>query len=410
MRSVLVLDGERSSTLAIVRSLGRKGLRVDVGSRAKHAIAASSKFCSDQFEYPDPLLNVPGFQNTILNRVRQYAYSLVIPVTDETIFPLMGIRQSVEARSPLAMSSNDGISIAASKSRTCELAATLGIPLPKTYVIRNIDDLTTAKHQLSYPVIIKPDVSRAWSPDGKGHRLSVRHGFDEEQLKEVISGFLSFGPVVLQELVFGEGVGLGILASQGQVIFAFQYRMLHEVPVTGGVSSYTISERLDTTLLNYASFLMKALRWDGVAQIDFMRQRNTGELFLIEVNGRFWASLPLPIVAGADFPWYLVDMMLDHRRNFTPSYKIGVRCRNLLLELAWLKGALWAKRRANKILWYPSYPSILIDCLRFFNPMEHWDTLDLRDPLPAITDIHNISSHILIRMHTWARNISTEAQ
>src|SRR5262245_7532161 len=115
---VLILDGDRVSALAVVRSLGRRGLRTEVGSSKSRPLAALSRYCSDRFVYPDPLVDVLGFQEAILARLRQRSYSIVIPVTDLTICPLMEIRESAEELSPLAMAPNTALSWALSKSRT----------------------------------------------------------------------------------------------------------------------------------------------------------------------------------------------------------------------------------------------------------------------------------------------------
>ena len=386
-KSVLVLDGEWPSALAIVRSLGRKGLHVEVGSSRPDPLAALSKFCSRNFVYPDPLVDIDGFRKTLLEQLKRYSYSLVIPVTDMAICPLMDIRGSVEALSALAMASNESISLALSKSRTIEMAQTLGIPIPKTLIIRNIAELHSGEHGLTYPVVIKPDRSKTWMSDGRGLDLSVKYAFNAKDLSEKVSMLPQQYPVVLQEYVYGEGVGIGVLARKGGIAFSFQYRRLHEVPLTGGPSSYRISEPVDPRIASFASSLLKSLCWDGVAMIEFKRNRESGKLHLMEINGRFWGSLPLAVAAGADFPFYLVELLLHNRCDFPTEYKVGFRCRQLSREFQWLKAAIFRKREANPIIRFPSYRSILFDALRLINPAERSDTLDLWDPRPGIADL-----------------------
>jgi carbamoylphosphate synthase large subunit len=53
--------------------------------------------------------------------------------------------------------------------------------------------------------------------------------------------------------------------------------------------------------------LLKALKWHGVAMVEF-RLRPDGTPVFLEVNGRFWTSLALAVHAGADFPVLLAKL------------------------------------------------------------------------------------------------------
>ena len=392
---VLVLDGEWPSALAIVRSLGRRGLQVDVGSSKTHSFAGLSRYCRHNFVYPDSLVDVSGFRVALMEQIRKCSYSLVIPVTDLTIYPLMELRESVEALSSLAMASNEALTVTFSKSRTYDLARSLGIPIPRTVIINEMNGLQLVEDKLTFPMVVKPDRSKAWFGNGTGRDVAVAYAFNHGELNAYVMPFLKMGPVVLQEYVRGEGVGIGALATRGETVFAFQYRRLHEVPLTGGASSYRVSEAINTQLITYVSSLLKALSWDGVAMVEFKMARETGMSNLLEINGRFWGSLPLAVVAGADFPSYLFDLMVHQRRKFSTFYKVGVRCRQLSSELKWLKEIRTKRRMTNAIIQIPSYRSILLDSCRLLNPAEFTDTFDCGDPRPGINDIYKLTRDII---------------
>ncbi|MCZ6673420.1 MAG: hypothetical protein O7C75_10845, partial [Verrucomicrobia bacterium] len=187
LKPVLVLDGERESALAIVRSLGRKGLRVEVGSSRANPIAALSKYCSGHFIYPDPLEDLPGFQKALLEELEQRSYSLVIPVTDLTICPLMEIRDSVEGLARLAMASNEALALALSKSHTYDLASTFGVPIPKTVIVRDVEESHGLQDRLTYPAVIKADRSKIWPSNGRGQDISVAYVFTPKELNARVS-------------------------------------------------------------------------------------------------------------------------------------------------------------------------------------------------------------------------------
>jgi predicted ATP-grasp superfamily ATP-dependent carboligase len=66
--------------------------------------------------------------------------------------------------------------------------------------------------------------------------------------------------------------------------------------------------------------------------VEFKRTEK-GELFLMEVNARFWGSLQLAIYAGVDFPWLLYR--LGHGASGEPvrEYRTGIKNRWLLGDL-----------------------------------------------------------------------------
>src|SRR4029453_10687251 len=93
-----------------------------------------------------------------------------------------------------------------------------------------------------------------------------------------------------------------------ELLQVFQHRRLHELPLSGGGSTYRVSQAVDQRLRDYASALMAALDWTGVAMVEFRVDRQTGDAVLMEINGRFWGSLPLSSRAGLAFAKDLSDL------------------------------------------------------------------------------------------------------
>jgi hypothetical protein len=84
-----------------------------------------------------------------------------------------------------------------------------------------------------------------------------------------------------------------------------------------------VSEPVDPALLAAVEPLAKAARLDGVAMFEFRVDRRRGRHVLLEVNPRFWGSLPLAVAAGADFPALWWDLAV-HGREGAGAYRAGV--------------------------------------------------------------------------------------
>ena len=63
--------------------------------------------------------------------------------------------------------------------------------------------------------------------------------------------------------------------------------------MTGGASSYRESVALDARLLEDSVRLLQALRWTGLAMVEF--KVGADGYHLMEINGRVWGSLPLAV-------------------------------------------------------------------------------------------------------------------
>lgn len=391
MPSVLVLDADQSSALAIVRSLGRKGLEVHVASADAAPLCARSRHAAAVHRYPDPLTREADFVEWLEQATRAQRFELVIPVTERTVVPLMKARQRF-APSLLALAPDEALKCAIDKDRTIALAESLGISVPVSRVVRALHELDDARAGLEFPIVVKP--LRSFGTDAARRvQLAVSYAFNAEELRSQAAAALRYGEVILQEYFVGQGVGVELLAADGEVVQAFQHRRLHEVPLTGGGSSLRISEAPAPQLLEAAARLMKALRWHGVAMVEFKHRPADGAYRLMEINGRFWGSLPLAVAAGADFPATLHELMTTGRVAPRKPARAGVVCRHLARDLDWLEHVV---RRAAPpgLAQLPSAGQVLRDWLLVLSPRHRFDVQSLSDPWPGMVDL----GHIVQRM------------
>ena len=118
---------------------------------------------------------------------------------------------------------------------------------------------------------------------------------------------------------------------------------------------------------------------------------------LMEVNGRVWGSLPLAVKSGMDFPAGLADLYLGGppTEDGPPdtSYALGVRSRNLDLEVVWIGSALRKARR------YPGLPApgrreAIGAALRLLYPGDGFDVLTREDLRPGLVELARIAGKV----------------
>jgi len=383
---VLVLDGNENQAVAAVRSLARAGHRVFVGASTSWSKAGWSRDAEGSFTYPAPQDDALAFVHCVAGQAAREPGTLVLPMTERTTLPLSLNRDVIYATDArMVLPPHETVLRAFDKQETTRLAQSLGIAVPQTFMITGDDEARRAAAALPYPVVLKPRSSEEVTATGNvratGSPRYARNADEFITAYQAISRRCS--AVLVQEFVEGAGAGYFALMNAGELRMEFAHRRIRDVRPTGSGSALRESVRPDPRVKDAALAILRALRWHGVAMVEF-RQRPDGTPVFLEVNGRFWNSLALAVYAGADFPRLLADMA-EHG-DVAPSldYQVGLRCRWLLGDARHLAAVLRGPPKTFTGR-FPSRWRTLVDVLTPVPGTRH-DNFTLDDPLPEIAD------------------------
>jgi predicted ATP-grasp superfamily ATP-dependent carboligase len=397
-RHVLVTDAGRGSAVAFIRSLGSRGWDVTAADSRRRSPGWRSRYTTHRLIYPDPVTHADAAVATILEATSRGGIELVLPITDEIGLPLSAARDRFDGIAKLALPDPESLAVAHDKGRTLELAASVGVPVPPTVSVQTADDALSAVFDLGWPVVIKPQTSREHRESGTVDAFTVSYAADEATLRTRVDALQGRTGVLLQRWLPGEGHGVELLMYRGRLLAAFQHRRIREVPVTGGASSLRESVALDPLLLDHSTRLLAELAWTGLAMVEFRLTAAGPEL--MEINGRVWGSLPLAVRAGMDFPGRLADLLLDGPPPAsTPpatAYRVGVRARNLGLEVTWIAAVATGRRRYPELPW-PSRLDAAGAALSLLDPRIGDDLLVRDDMGPGLAQFAAIAGDILDR-------------
>jgi predicted ATP-grasp superfamily ATP-dependent carboligase len=111
---------------------------------------------------------------------------------------------------------------------------------------------------------------------------------------------------------------------------------------------------------------------------------NDGRFKLIEINTRFWGSLPAAIGSGVDFPKYLVQIQKDDSISFSSDYRINQKYRWWLADLVHLFHVLKGPPQG----WKGRYPK-RFQTLSEFMKISQYSSYnnELEDILPGTLEI-----------------------
>ena len=403
--SVLVTDGHFRKTLAVVRSLGRKGIPVTVGERTFLNTSFFSKYCAKRLVYPSPRRFPDQFIEFLLKEIKESHYDCLFPMEEETLLLLAKYHSEISQYTYLLSPDLKQIEFVRDKRNLMEFAETHGIPTPKTFQIppsstlwsnetnstgqalplegggegggapfliqgKGMDQLNFSLDSIPLPAVIKPRIS-----SGSFGIVYVKKKEDLIPSYQSVHERYPF-PIIQEWIPDGGGTyGLSALFDETSSIkAAFVHKKLRMYPVQGGPS--TLREGVEhPQIMALGLSLLKSLNWVGVGMIEFKVDPRDGIPKLMEVNPRFWGSLQLAIISGVDFPYLILRMA--RRESFEPilRYQVGKRCRWLLLG-----DILHFLNNPNRLHLRPSF-------FHFFDPDTSYDIISKDDPLPLLGSV-----------------------
>ena len=397
---VLVLGDDHRMMLPIIRSLGRRGIHVHVAWCSPDNPARASRYIAQAHGLSSYVSGQSQWLADLNQLLEQQQFDLTIPATEAAVHILQTHRDDLVHSDRIYLLDDDAFRVVTSKSRTSALAASLDIPCPRSIQVERDSDVRSLVDQMQLPVVIKPCSSVRDEQQLTKHFVRTADTLDDAV------AYLNYlaeqgADALIQQRFVGEGVGVELLAKDGEVLVGIQHRRLHET--NGHGSTYRETTPIHDALRRASEQLVEALNYTGVAMIEFRIDPESGDWVLLEINGRFWGSLPLAVAAGADFPSYLFEMLVNGKTEFSQAFRIGVRSRNLTDDIRWMwrsllgKGKSFAEENENCLGWSVnpiSNSQFVKDLFRGLLMFDHIDTFNWTDPAPAAFELRQILASV----------------
>lgn len=376
--------------LTIVRDLGRNGIPVHGIARSPQALGLASRYLSAGLLRPK---DEEGTIEQLVSLGARLGGACLFAISEGDIAMLNRHRSRLGSYKIL-FADKERMDSVLNKDRTYAAAARVGIRAPRTEQVGSIAEAHAACASLRFPVVLK------WANPMLVRKALTAAGLELEKTvycdtpQELIAYLQRFEPVglypLIQEYCAGYGLGQFILIKNGQVHYTFQHKRLHEWPPEGGFSSMceSLPREDHAALMAKSVALLRELEWEGVAMVEYRHDPATGESALMEVNGRFWGSLPLAYHAGADFPTLCYKVLGLGQEVGQRPYRSGVRCRYMVPETKRMLRILFSQHQiADKTLVFRRLPELAGYCLDFIRPSSRYYVFDARDPKPFFADV-----------------------
>lgn len=309
----LVIADSMETFLGVVRSLGRKGIAVHLAASADDYYGAQSRYITALHLLPMHESEPENWIAALRELAARLGFPLIVPCDDRTV-RLLDMHRAALAPSPLAIPDSAAIAVLADKAATRAAAARLAIPTAQGMAVATRSDAAKAAEALGFPLVIKPRQSfLAGDADGKISAQIIANADEMARFAAPAGG----REWIAEEFVDGTSKGVSVLACKGEILIAWQHRRISTASQTGA-SSIRVGEPVDARMLADCAALARDTMLHGVAMFEFRVADKAQRHVLIEVNPRFWGSLPAALAAGLDFPAMLWDL-LDNQRIQIPE-------------------------------------------------------------------------------------------
>jgi predicted ATP-grasp superfamily ATP-dependent carboligase len=317
--------------------------------------------------------------------IREVGHDMLIPADDQALTAITEHYYELKDLLILACPPPEVTNQILDKSSTLAAAHKIGMRIPKTEVISHSSQLFELSSSFAFPWVLKPAKKEVREEEIKSLNLASA----EELTAKIPRGRKFNPPMLLQEYCGGAGVGVELLMHEGECCAVFQHCRLKELPYTGGVSVSAVAEEPSPKLVENSIALLRVLRWEGPAMVEFKVNPDNGDAVFMEVNGRYWGTIGLPISAGIDFPLYHWQLLHGETPAVPDHYAAGTSWRWMAGHVVRLHGLLRAARRSSAaraelrrtLSSFPSPSKILIGDAMFSSS----------DPSPSILEaLHTV--------------------
>jgi predicted ATP-grasp superfamily ATP-dependent carboligase len=388
----IVLGADTPIGLTVIRELGEHGVPVYGIARSREGIGLYSKWIAGRYVRSSDDDETIGLLNRIAaERGARY----VLSVSERDILFLRtaadgGRLVNLRALVPPA----DRLAVVGDKMATYAVAREVGVPVPFSWQPREGVEPDDPPDELTFPCVLKWSDPERVRGELSRHALALvksEYCYDREELARVLRRYapVSRYPLV-QAFCPGSGLGHMIFLHRGEPLLLFQHRRLSEWPPEGGTS--TVCESLspsDNRELFAASVtLLQRIGWEGAAMVEYRLDPRSGKAALMEINGRFWGSLPLAYHAGAPFAWFTYAVLGLGEKPAPSPYRVGLRCRYMIPETRRVLTLLGRRGRTqNRELSFRLWGEVAEYVRQFVSPNTRYYVFTLRDPGPFLADI-----------------------
>ena len=326
--------------LGIARSLGERGIPV-IGLTAQRGIYGNHTRYAKTVMSPDSRREPQSLLTFLLRMGKQLgSRGVLFPTRDDDVVFLDRFREELAPYYSIVAPESAALAACLDKWRTYLCAVEAGVATPKCWLIRSEEDLAQAAREAAYPCVLKPLAAHHWRQGDNWEIVGARKAVPVQSREVLEAEYATIcradNRALLQEMISGPDDRLLVTACyidrQFRLAGEFNTQKLIQEPEGFGTGCVVQSAH-QPELIEPTVRLLEAMKFSGIAEVEYKWDEAAHSYKLIEVNPRPWdqhmlgracgvdlihlaycdhAGLPMPAVSpsGKTYKWIADDAFL----------------------------------------------------------------------------------------------------
>jgi hypothetical protein len=372
----------------VLRSLGRRGVHTIAISENDGSPAFWSRHCDERIRVPSPRTDAIGYRDALLALAKREDVKAIVPMREEDMYVLSHNAELFAEHVGMIWPSSTSLTAAHDRLELFEAAERAGVPVPETRLLTDVTEWDSQRIVKGRYALLGSEYGDQFPEEGFG--VPPKTKFLAPGVKPDVDAIVDeMGHVpITQAFVDGEEYCMRALYHDGEAVATSSKRLVRGYKYYRGPS--ICHEAVDIPELEELGLaLLDELDWNGMASVGFLRA-DDGTFYLLEINPRFPASLPMDLHAGVDYPWYYWELATTGAMQSVPDYQPGTTTHLLRGEGAHLHSVLTEE---NPLAEKPSIPGTVAAIATSIVRQPRFDHLDPRDPGPFFRDVVNMTEN-----------------
>lgn len=334
--AVLVL-GDYRPVLSLARELAPQGYRIIVARGLGEGYSEYSRFVDEVWDHP-PLANAKGFVDALSGYLEARPdIEVVYPVFEDYVRFIAENEDRLPKGPVYATPERNSVRATLDKMHMAQLAKSIDVPTAAYRIVRDYAALIAAAEAIGYPIVVRPQESGEGVAGKKA--LICRSADDLARELPAWPGFHT--TLMVQRYVEGPRYNHYFAARNGDIFRILETRIVEteESDGTGyAVAGHTAC--ISPDLMQHTERLLRAVDYTGVGLIQYMVNRETGEVTFVELNPRIVGSHVIAEATGLELSRLAIDLVRH------PERKEEMRVGAPGMRYVWSYGAIRGLRKS----------------------------------------------------------------
>ncbi|WP_350344704.1 carboxylate--amine ligase [Proteinivorax tanatarense] len=287
--SAVILGSNYYIALNAMRALGKKGIKViGVDYNKKDAYALSSKYCSEELILPHYKYKKNEFIEGLIDFAKEeHSKPVLIPCADPYVEVIDEFRDEL-LKYYLLPPIEKGLTVnLLNKDSLHDIAREHDVKVPEIIWLKDNDILREVEKKFGYPCLLKPANSHQFV---ETFRQKMFIANNKEELDEAIKKVEEKGiEAFVQRIIPGPDSNMHTfdcyIDTSGEVSHYTTCQKKRQYPINYGASVYT-GQKYFPELYDIGASFLKEIGYRGFAEIEFKKDEESKDFYLIEVNVR----------------------------------------------------------------------------------------------------------------------------